>query len=82
MNNYEKNYYDLNFIIFFEFFYIDIVILKKCIKIYQHEPVWECGCGCFSKCFLCQNTSKWYFLFFKKLFLRSAYQNDPKQKKN
>ena len=32
MNNYEKNYYNLNFIFFFEFFYIDIVIFKKCIN--------------------------------------------------
>jgi hypothetical protein len=32
MNNYEKNYYNLNFIFFFEFFYIDIVIFKKCIS--------------------------------------------------
>jgi hypothetical protein len=36
----------------------------------------------FQSAFSCRNASKWYFyLFFKKLFLRSAHQNDPKYKK-
>ena len=26
--------------------------------------VWECGCGSFSKCLSCRNTSKWYFFIF------------------
>ena len=30
-------------------------------------PVWECGCGCFSKCFSCRNASKWYFFYFLKI---------------
>ena len=44
-------------------------------------PVWECGCGCFSKCFSCWNASKWCFFIFKKIFLRSVHQNDPKHTK-
>ena len=36
----------------------------------------------FQSVFSCRNASKWYFfLFFKKLFLKSAHQNDPKYKK-
>ena len=52
------------------------------IQKYQIKIVWECGCGCFSKCFSCRNVLKWYFFIFKKLFLRSAHQNDPKHIKN
>ena len=33
------------------------------------EFVWECGCGCFSKCFFTQKYIKIiFFLFFKNYF--------------
>jgi putative lipase involved disintegration of autophagic bodies len=30
--------------------------------------IWQCGCGCFSNNFSCQNTCQWFFLFFKNHF--------------
>jgi len=39
---------------------------------------WQCGSGCFSNKVLYRNVSQWFFFFKKKLFLTSAYQNDPK----
>ena len=42
----------------------------------------ECVRDCFLKCFLLENTLKWYFFIFKKLFLISAHQNYLKIQKN
>jgi hypothetical protein len=58
-------------VLFFIFF-----LKKKCWYLFFPLPwtVWKCGCDYFS----CWNVSKWFFLFFSKLFLRSALQNDPK----
>jgi len=46
------------------------------LRIFRHG--WEYDCGYFLKCFSLENTSKWYFFIFKKLFLISAHQNDLK----
>jgi hypothetical protein len=48
---------------------------KSCSK---YVFVWDCGNGEGLKCFSLRNTSKWSFLFFKKLFLTSPYQNNLK----
>jgi len=57
--------------------------IKKHIKIiflntkkYLYKPVWDYGGDCNSKYFSLRNILKYFFLFFKKLFLRSTYQND------
>jgi hypothetical protein len=36
-----------------------------------HERVWECGCGCFSKCFLFKKMSIIFFYFLKIIFKMS-----------
>jgi len=47
------------------------------------EPDLEYGCGYFLKYFSLRNILKQYIYILKKLFLKSAYQNDLKtQKKN
>jgi hypothetical protein len=48
---------------------------KSCSK---YVFVWDCGNGEGLKCFSLRNTSKWSFLFFKKLFLTLPYQNNLK----
>jgi hypothetical protein len=45
------------------------------------EGVWECGCGCFSKCFSLRKVCQQYFFIFLKLFLRSTHQDDLKTSK-
>jgi len=34
------------------------------------KSAWECGCGCFLKCFSCWNISKWCFFIFKKFIFK------------
>jgi len=48
---------------------------KKCKGV---VTLFESGLRLFFKYFSCWNTLKWYFFIFKKLFLRSTYQNDSK----
>jgi hypothetical protein len=38
---------------------IKLKLESRCVK-----PVWECGYGCFSKCFSLENASKWYLFIF------------------
>ena len=48
--------------------YAQLMETWKCIKWHpSYMFVWKCGCGCFSKNFLCRNASKWYFFYFLKI---------------
>jgi hypothetical protein len=35
-----------------------LCVVKNMYKIFGNTCVWNCGCGCFSKCFLLGNVSK------------------------
>jgi hypothetical protein len=68
------HYFDLAFPCRFE-------VPKTIIKIRDFKDlgsIWDYDCGWILKYFSCWNTLKWYFLFFKKLFLKLIYQNNPK----
>ena len=58
-----------------------LVFTYRWKQIINFARVWKCGCCCFSNNFLCWNISKWCFFIFKKLFLRSARQNNLKYTK-
>jgi hypothetical protein len=44
------------------------MIIRISQQVSDLKCVWQCYCGCFSNNFLCQNTCKWFFLFFKNYF--------------
>jgi len=53
-----------------------------CLTVSIYMLVWkfDCGCGCFLKCFLFKMHQNNIYFFKKKIFLRSAHQNNLKYK--
>jgi putative lipase involved disintegration of autophagic bodies len=43
-----------------------IIVIWTSTRVYKY--VWQCGCGCFSNSFLCQNTCQWCFFLKKIIF--------------